>query len=147
MSHDLIKVIYLTLDDADRQFFRQFDLSIVQYYSLYWLKDGRQISLGQLSEKLLCDPGHVTRTVDALERRGLVFRERAGWDKRITQVSITQKGRDLYRVVSNKYAKVSQERMSSLSDAEQAALKELLAKLGDGLKQTPKRHINKRSVS
>src|SRR4030095_1389735 len=107
MSHDLIKVIYLTLDDADRQFFRQFDLSIVQYYSLYWLKDGRQISLGKLSEKLLCDPGSVTRTVDARDRRGLVLRERAGWDKRITQVSITQKGRDLYRVVSNKYAKVS----------------------------------------
>ena len=147
MSHALIKETYLMLDEADRHFFRQFDLSIVQYYSLHWLRDGQPINLSQLSIKLLCDPGHVTRTVNALESRGLILRQRAGEDKRVIQVSITPKGMELYRNVSQKYANITQKRMSILSETEQAMLKELLAKLGNGLKHPIEEHTNKRRVS
>jgi DNA-binding MarR family transcriptional regulator len=135
MNDTLIKSIYLMMDDADRHFFRQFDLSIVQYYSLHWLKNCGKMNLSQMSEKLLCDPAHVTRTVDALERRGLVLRQRAGEDRRVTQVSLTKKGRDLYQVISQRYEKITQERISALSEAEQLTLKELLGKLENRLKQ------------
>lgn len=134
-SYDLIKTVYLLLDDTDEQFLKQYDLTPVQFYALLWLEGVERKSLSQLSRDLLCDPSNVTRLADTLERKGLVTRQRDQNDRRITWATLTPAGQTVCRTARSEHARFTRTRMSSLSEAEQASLENLLTKLRDGLHQ------------
>src|SRR5690242_3481831 len=53
------------------------------------------LSQGELARKLLKTCGTVTSNVDALEKRGLVRRERSTDDRRVVMVSLTKDGKGL----------------------------------------------------
>lgn len=135
VSYDLIKTVYLMLDDTDQQFLKQYDLTPVQFYALLWLNGEERKSLSQLSRDLLCDPSNVTRLADTLERKGLVARQRDADDRRVTWIALTPDGAELCRNVRREHARFTRARMSVLSEAEQASLEKLLTKLRDGLSQ------------
>lgn len=52
--------------------------------------------MSALADILHCDASNVTGLVSRLERQGLVTRERHDKDRRVTLVSATKAGRDLY---------------------------------------------------
>ncbi|WP_308363737.1 MULTISPECIES: MarR family transcriptional regulator [unclassified Microbulbifer] len=52
-------------------------------------------SVGALGERLMLDSGTLTPLLKRMEQRGLVSRERAPWDERVTVVAITDDGRAL----------------------------------------------------
>lgn len=56
----------------------------------------------QLIELINVDAGPVTRQVTQLEREGLIRREDAQHDKRLTNVSLTPEGRALVRSIMKK---------------------------------------------
>lgn len=134
-SYELIKTVYVLLDDSDNQVLRGHDLTPIQYYALQWLADVDRKMLSALSRDLLCDRSNVTRLADALERKGLVTRQRDTADRRITWISLTPQGRDVYQTVRHLHDDHNRARMSALSEAEQCQLEQLLAKLRDGLHQ------------
>lgn len=134
-SYELIKTVYVLLDDSDNQVLRGHDLTPIQYYALQWLADVDRKMLSALSRDLLCDRSNVTRLADALERKGLVTRQRDTADRRITWISLTPQGRDVYQTVRRLHDDHNRARMSALSEAEQCQLEQLLAKLRDGLHQ------------
>ena len=133
VGYDLIKTVYLLLDDTDQRFLKQHDLTPVQFYALLWLEGGERKSLSQLSRDLLCDPSNVTRLADTLERKGFVTRQRDSADRRVTWATLTPAGAELCRNVRREHARFTRTRMNALSEAEQASLEELLTKLRDGL--------------
>lgn len=134
-NYELIKTIYVLLDDSDNQLLRGHDLTPIQYYALQWLAGVDRKMLSALSRDLLCDRSNVTRLADALERKGLVARQRDTDDRRITWISLTPQGRDVYQAVRRLHDDHNRVRMSALSEAEQCQLEQLLAKLRDGLHQ------------
>ena len=135
VSYDLIKTVYLMLDDTDQHFLKQFDLTPVQFYALLWLEGAERKSLSQLSRDLLCDPSNVTRLADTLERKGHVLRQRDPNDRRVTWVALTPAGAELCQKARREHARFTRARMNTLSEAEQASLEKLLTKLRDGLNQ------------
>ncbi len=134
-GYNLIKEIYLLLDDGDRRFLKQFGLSPVQFYALLWLDGSQGKTLGQLSRDLLCDPGNVTRLTDRMEQKGLLVRQRDTEDRRMTWVSLTTDGQALCNQLRQDHTNHVAARMNILSDREQAALEGLLMKLRNGLEE------------
>lgn len=61
-------------------------------------KDG-PLSSAALSRKLFVTPSNITGIIDRLEKKGLVERIRGTRDRRISQLEITDKGKELREVL------------------------------------------------
>jgi len=133
-GYDMVKMVYLLLDDGDNRFLRQYDLTQVQFYALQRLADESKM-LSQLSKELLCDPSNITRVADILERKGLITRQRDQKDRRITWATLTSEGQALCHKVRQAHDDYIHQRMNLLNEAEQLHLNLLLGKLGAGLSQ------------
>lgn len=133
-GYEMVKTVYLLLDDGDNQFLQPYDLTQVQFYALLHLADKPQM-LSQLSKKLLCDPSNITRVADTLERKGLITRQRDDKDRRITWATLTPAGQTLCDEVRQAHDSYTQQRLNILNPAEQSHLNLLLGKLGAGLSQ------------
>ncbi|UVE16213.1 MarR family transcriptional regulator [Pseudomonas sp. LS44] len=71
------------------------NLTYPQYLAMLvlWERDG--ITVGELSQRLLTDPGSVTPLLKRLEVEGLLSRTRSSADERVVELRLTAKGRSL----------------------------------------------------
>lgn len=69
----------------------------VQWIALYYLGKEESISQKELAEKMNIKESSVARLIDRMERDGLVDRIKNEVDKRITNLSLTYKGKE-YRL-------------------------------------------------
>lgn len=90
----LLNGLFLTLDDADRQFFGEYGLSTRQFWALHHLSEEPNLSMTELSRYLLTDKSNTTAIADSLERSGLVQRGPAPRDRRVTLLRLTPAGRE-----------------------------------------------------
>jgi len=111
------------------------DLSLNEYDLLFNLsrQPQRQSRLRDLNHLLLITQPSVSRLVDRLVGRGLVFKTPETDDGRGTLVALTDQGYELYRRTAIKHAQAIHRRVSSaLSPDELATLRELSDKLRHG---------------
>jgi DNA-binding MarR family transcriptional regulator len=75
------------------------ELSLHQYNVLRILRGSHPAGLasGEIANRMIARDPDITRLVDRLEQRGLVRRTRTHRDRRVIEVEITEKGRDLLR--------------------------------------------------
>jgi DNA-binding MarR family transcriptional regulator len=71
------------------------NLTYPQYLAMLVLWEGDGITVGELSQHLLTDPGSVTPLLKRLEAEGLLTRTRSSQDERVVQLRLTDKGRAL----------------------------------------------------
>ena len=79
-------------------------LGAAQWFTLVALSWRDGLGQAEVSQAYEMDPAQVTRTGQALEKKGLVRRERDAEDKRVVRMYLTEKGR---RLVSEKRAEVN----------------------------------------
>jgi DNA-binding MarR family transcriptional regulator len=82
-----------------------------------------------LSRLLGVDSGSVTRTVDRLEREGLVRRDRSSADRRVVNLTLTEAGRSAAEQVGAIVPAVLNRRLASFTSLEFATFGRLLRKL------------------
>ncbi|MBC3410798.1 MULTISPECIES: MarR family winged helix-turn-helix transcriptional regulator [Pseudomonas] len=70
-------------------------LTYPQYLAMLvlWEQDG--LTVGEISQRLLTDPGSLTPLLKRLESEGLLSRSRSREDERVVLVQLTDKGREL----------------------------------------------------
>lgn len=132
-GYELVKEVYLLLDDGDHRFLSQYDLTQVQYLALVRLQEGPK-PLSQLSKELLCDPSNITRVAGTLERKGWITRERDEADRRLVFAALTSVGEQVIQQAQAAHRAYIQQRMGVLDEQEQTNLLVLLNKLGTGLR-------------
>ncbi len=73
------------------------DLTPNQYNVLRILRgsDPVRVACGEIAERMISRDPDITRLVDRLSRRGLVVRVRGRHDRRVVEVAITDKGREV----------------------------------------------------
>lgn len=71
------------------------NLTYPQYLAMLVLWEGDGITVGELSQHLLTDPGSVTPLLKRLEAEGLLTRTRSSQDERVVHLHLTEKGRAL----------------------------------------------------
>ncbi|SFC00610.1 DNA-binding transcriptional regulator, MarR family [Pseudomonas citronellolis] len=74
---------------------QQLGLTYPQYIAMLvlWEQDG--ITVGEISARMLTDPGSLTPLLKRLEGEGLITRKRNASDERVVELRLTDKGREL----------------------------------------------------
>lgn len=104
----------------------EFDLTPPMAIALHHLAE--PMAMGTLADRLSCDASYVTGLADRLEERGLVERRPDVGDRRIRQLVLTAKGRELRRRIHERlYANTPL--LDSLDDDELAAFASALKKM------------------
>jgi DNA-binding MarR family transcriptional regulator len=112
---------------------QELGLTYPQYLAMMVLWEGDGITVGEISARLLTDPGSVTPLLKRLEAEGLLKRIRSSADERVVQLHLTDKGRALHeqaKAIPSCIVRASQQSVEELS-----ALKEELVTLRDSLQQ------------
>lgn len=102
---------------------------------LYLLNKKDQLTNSQIVEALDIRPSSVSVMIKKLEEDGLVERHDSDEDKRVSLISLTDKGRKIIASSHDFKTELSDELFSPLSEDEQQTLGELLQKLTDGLNE------------
>ena len=82
------------------------DLTYAQWVPLYKIARSGQATVASLARDLAIDPGAMTRSLDRLEAKGLVRRERSTEDRRVVHLRLTDDGRAVARKVPAVLAEV-----------------------------------------
>jgi len=75
---------------------QELGLTYPQYLAMMvlWEQDG--LTVGEISNRLLTDPGSLTPLLKRLEAEGLLSRTRSREDERVVIIELTEQGRALY---------------------------------------------------
>lgn len=112
---------------------QELGLTYPQYLAMLvlWERDG--ITVGEISARLLSDPGSLTPLLKRLETEGLLSRIRSSRDERVVELHLTERGRALYeraRQIPACIVAASEQTPDAL-----AALKEELIRLRNSLQK------------
>jgi DNA-binding MarR family transcriptional regulator len=86
---------------------------------------GDPVPMGQLAERLDCDPSNVTGMVDRLQARGLLERRADGADRRVKYLALTPAGRQLRSELEARLF-AGRPLLARLSRGDQRTLRDLL---------------------
>jgi len=111
------------------------DLTITQFGVLETLLHLGPLSQSEICGKLLKSGGNVTLVIDNLEKRSLVRRQTKASDRRVTTVSLTEKGEELIQKIFPEQVEAVVEEFSVLTQEEQKTLGALCKKLGKQIKE------------
>jgi DNA-binding MarR family transcriptional regulator len=122
----LLKDIFFLLEDGDRRFFSQFDLTTPRFYALKHIGENPGISISQLSTLMLSDKGNISRIVRGMEAEGLVIRRPDRFDGRALCLFLSDEGEALRRETVLSHAAFNHARISGI-DTEYEQLLEILS--------------------
>jgi DNA-binding MarR family transcriptional regulator len=131
--YNLLKEIFLLLDDGDRRVFSRYNLTIPRVYALVHLGDQPGMSPSSLSDLMLCDKSNITRIIKSMEADGLVERQAHETDGRTLRLYLTPAGRTVRERVIAAHLAHNQERFDCLDGIGQDNLLEGLLRLKAGL--------------
>ena len=83
-----------------------------------------------LGKKIFKSGGNITLVVDNLEKYNLVKRERGKEDRRLFNISLTEKGKKVFEEIFPEYLSLIKNAMNILTDSEQKELQRLCKKIG-----------------
>jgi DNA-binding MarR family transcriptional regulator len=119
---------YDRLRALEEELFGRYDLTPQQYNALRLLRAAHPGSLPTLAlaARLVSRAPDITRLLDRLEQRGLVARDRHADNRRVVQVSVTEKGLELLRDLAEPVRACHRRQVGHLSPAQLRALVRLL---------------------
>lgn len=140
------KVLSSILAQADAQL-APYKLTYVQWLPLYKLLMDESQTSAQLAREIAIDPAALTRSLNRLEIKGLIQRERSVQDRRVVHLRLTDAGRDVAQHVPSVLADVLNGHLQGFSETEWALMLQLLQRMlrnGEALKQRqPKTPLSK----
>jgi DNA-binding MarR family transcriptional regulator len=115
------------------------DLTPNQYNVLRILRgsDPARVACGDIADRMIARDPDVTRLVDRLSRRGLVARVRGRQDRRVVEVAITDKGREVLRGLDPHVARMPKAMLGHLGAKKLEDLGRLLEDVLEGLGTFP----------
>jgi len=107
----------------------EYDLTLVQTYTLCLMKEDASLPMNSLSSMLNCDASNVTGIVDRLVANGYISRTECKEDRRIKTLALTNKGKKLRDELLQRTAEAQMPGLAALTKEEKETLKCLLSKM------------------
>ncbi len=133
LPHEALLNIYHTsscLKKMADEFFRQFDITDVQFNLLmllkYQSKTNNGLSQADISKMMLVNRANVTSLVDRMEKANFVTRTPDPNDRRYNIIVMTENGANILKDVELLYANKVKEIMGVITDLQQKQLINLL---------------------
>jgi len=121
--------IYGRRDQQLAKSLRPFGLSVPQWRVLAALVDLRTCTINRLSDLTVVDRTTLSRTLDRMERSGLVARRRVEADMRSYEMHLTAAGRAMFRRIWPVMSYHNARAIAGLSARELARLKSIIEKM------------------
>lgn len=131
--YNLLKELFLLLDDGDRRLLSEFNLTVPRYYILVHLGEEPGISSRQLSDYLICDKSNITRLVKGMVADGLVEKKPHESDGRAYRLYLTNEGERIRQQTESLHTGYTIQRLNSCTGQEQDNLEAYLYKIKDTL--------------
>ncbi|GHO46691.1 MarR family winged helix-turn-helix transcriptional regulator [Ktedonospora formicarum] len=125
ISYALIQVIKEHRRQADEAL-KQLGLHASQEFLLFLLWEDDGLSQSQLASRLKLELPTITKSVQRMERVGLVKRRLDEQDTRISRVYLTEQGRALYEPAMKLWKDLEARTCKHMTELEQALLRRLL---------------------
>lgn len=125
----ILTVLQLLMTDSDERFFGQFQLGATRYYTLLHLEGSPGLTLSELSQRLLCSKGNMTRILKSMEEDGLLERRADPLDARAIRLLLTPQGLERLKAARSAYRDHLEERYSGLALYEIDSLQRVLSRL------------------
>lgn len=107
----------------------RYGLTLMQANVLALMESDDPRPTNSLCGVLHCDPSNVTGLVDRLEKMGALARTDNPQDRRVKMISLTPQGRKIREELIGELIAAEEERLSVLTLAESAMLRQLLEKI------------------
>ncbi len=136
VGHLMNKVLSSILVQADAQL-APYKLTYVQWVPLYKLLMNEGQTAAQLARENAIDPAALNRSLNRLEIKGLIQRERSVQDRRVVHLRLTAAGRDVAQHVPSVLADVLNGHLQGFSHSEWTLMLQLLQRMlrnGEALK-------------
>lgn len=104
-------------------------LSSADLRAVQTLGNTRQERMTHLARHLRLTVGTLTTTIDRLVAKGYVFRHRLDDDRRVVEVGLSQKGREVFNDIESSRRLLAERIFGQLNPEERTVLKDLLSKL------------------
>jgi DNA-binding MarR family transcriptional regulator len=110
-------------------------LSNNQYNVLRILRGSHptKLACSEIADRMIDRDPDVTRLIDRLSQRGMVTRSRSRTDRRVVEVGITDKGREVLRTLDPHIARMPKAMVGHLGAAKLTQLKGLLEQVLEGM--------------
>lgn len=107
----------------------EFDLTYAQWGPLLMLHKGMGLTAADFSRLMNLDTGAVTRTIDRLEAKGLLVRQRSSEDRRVVHLELTEQGQHVAERIPHIVADVLNEHLTGFEAQEIDTLKSMLNRM------------------
>lgn len=104
-------------------------LTDAQWGPLFLIAAGRGRTAAALAQELLVNAGAMTRTLNRLEKKGLLLRRRSEEDRRLVMLELTIEGEQAAARIPAVLASVYNAHLAGFSEEEFAALQSMLARM------------------
>ncbi|MBU0748821.1 MAG: MarR family winged helix-turn-helix transcriptional regulator [Gammaproteobacteria bacterium] len=122
------KVMSSIRTQADAQL-ASHDLTYAQWLPLFKLSLSSTATVASLARDLETDPASTTRSLDRMEAKGLVVRERSTVDRRVVQLKLTPEGQRIAALVPPVLADVLNVHLSDFTHDEWQLLLSMLRRM------------------
>lgn len=125
----VLRRISTFIKQKGREILQDFPITTPQFIALQWLKEEGDMTIGALSEKMYLANSTTTDLIDRMEKTGLVQRVRSETDRRVIEIRLLDRGRELIdEVILHRQAYLT-EILASFQKEEIDRLKSLLSLL------------------
>lgn len=122
-------LLYTRAEKIMETFFSSFGITTAQYNVLALLaQEDRGINQLTISQRMLVSQGNITRILDKLVNAGLIQREENKQDRRNKHISLTAKGKALYKKIQPQYDKFIQRLSKPFTNKEQKYATDMFVK-------------------
>lgn len=125
----LIKSLSIKFDNEMLKNLKLHGLNLGQFAIIMTLFEGDNITQTQIGKSVLMPAYATTRNLDVLEKSGYLKRFKSETSRRSFCIRLTEKGKLLAPVLFPIVKSVNKKRLASLSNKEEALLKQLLIKI------------------
>ena len=111
------------------------DVSIKEMHTIDVIGSMPNATPSDISKELLVTLGTVTTSLNNLERKGYIERRRSSIDRRVVHLSLTKKGRRLYRLHKRFHNRMVMQVVEGMSSEEKNAMQKGLQNLYNFLEE------------
>ena len=138
LVHDYLTSIFnnvLVIEESSLRGSQFKDVSIKEMHTIDVIGTMPNATPSDISKELLVTLGTVTTSLNNLERKGYIERRRSSIDRRVVHLSLTKKGRLLYRLHKRFHNRMVMQVVEGMSSEEKNAMQKGLQNLYNFLEE------------
>ena len=113
-------------------------LTVAEFKLMRAFRQDRKLSAGELARRVELSSSRMTRILDGMVMKGIVTREAASDDRRVIEVTLTDRGSSVQQDLNDRYIRTHEDILGHLPSGAGASVITALEKLGEAMEDWQK---------